>query len=94
MVTTRSSKNKTNTQVSNNTDKNVVVDEVHNTSVPNNESDSYLNMSMNQTMIQNLKEYSNYSTDDSEDVFDPEKNKTYLEKKKLHLRLSKSILIK
>lgn len=86
MVTTRSSKNKTNTQVSNNTDKNVVVDEVHNASVPNNESDSDSDSEYEYESncdSESEYEYSNYSTDDSEDVFDPEKNKTYLEKKKI-----------
>lgn len=74
MVTTRSSKNKTNTQVSNNTDKNVVVDEVHNASVPNNESDS-------DSESESEYEYHSETEELSDDSDDIEKEELYMKKK-------------
>lgn len=77
MVTTRSSKNKTNTQVSNNTDKNVVVDEVHNASVPNNEYDSDSESESEYEYHSETEELS----DDSDDSFDIEKEELYIKKR-------------
>lgn len=89
MVTTRSSKNKTNTQVSNNTDKNVVVDEVHNASVPNNESDfvsesesEYEYHSEKEELSDDSNDSDDYDdSDDSDDSFDIEKEELYMKKK-------------
>ena len=80
MVTTRSSKNKTNTQVSNNTDKNVVVDEVHNASVPNNESDSD-SLSESEYEYHSETEELSDDSDDYDDSDDIEKEELYMKKK-------------